>query len=147
MDTPVARPRLTRLELGELALIAVTIGATWILAADLAWSPQLRWLFGYCAAVILGQGLLRDVVRLLVKRRQEGEQRRIVCLCAESTLGLVLLVAGCGGLSMLGVEETRTLGQISLTLLVGALLVTGFLAKDYVVTVRRETDHASLVLW
>ena len=53
-DATQARPRFTRFEIGEVALIAVAIGATFFLSGDLDWSPQLRWLFGYCAALILG---------------------------------------------------------------------------------------------
>ena len=144
---PPSKPRLTRMEQAEIGLIALAIAMVWLSTAELSWTTELRWLFGYSAALILGQGLVRDLARMAVSPRSKGPGRKFVCLCAESTLGIVLLVLGAGGLTLLGVEETRTLTQGMLAGLVGGLLALGFFAKDYVFSVRRETDHASIVIW
>ena len=139
--------KLTRMEWSELGLIVAAIGATWFLSAGFTWTVPFGKLVGYSAAVLLGQGLVRDVVRLMLTRGQEkAPKRRIGCLCAESTIGL-LLVAIAIGLTLIGITQTVALGQWALTGLVGAMFLGGFFAKDFIIIVRREKDHGSVVVW
>ncbi|MEZ6184265.1 MAG: hypothetical protein R3F62_04540 [Planctomycetota bacterium] len=132
----------TRLELAELGLIAAGGAALPSVGAEWEWAPRLGAALGYAAALVLGQGLLRDLVRLAREGRKEPT-RVLPCLCAETSLGLTTLGVGVG-LLCLGIEETVRLTQVSLTVSVGALLLLGFLAKDYVLVLRKERDHGSV---
>jgi hypothetical protein len=139
------RARLQRLELGGLALALL---AVWPLARDLEWSPRCGALCGYAAAVLLGQGLLRDLARLAlasVGGVPRAPLRRLRCLCAESTLGLGLLGAGLL-LLLAGLEEPVRIDRPRLLAGLVVLLGVGFLAKDYVLVVRREEDHGSIAV-
>lgn len=136
---------LTRMEKAELALIAAAIAAAWAAMGRREWSPSLGGLAGWAAALILAQGLVRDLVRLALPR-PEGERRRLACLCAESAIGMVLLLAA-AAITLLGVTQTVALDRTCLALSVLTVLGAGFFAKDYVVTVRKEKDHASVVVW
>lgn len=143
------RPRWTRAEALEAALIAAAAGAVFLAWGGRVWTPALGKAVGYGAALLLGQGLVRDLTRL-AWRRARGEARRpgrrIACLCAESTVGLALVGAAVG-LTLLGVGDTVTLGRASATLAALGVLTFGLVAKDYVVSVRRETDHASVIVF
>lgn len=141
--TPAARLR-SRLQRVELGLIVGGLAATWVLARDLSWSPRCGALAGYAAAVLLAQGLVRDVARLGLGGRVPVT-RRMRCLCAESTLGVGLLLIGLT-LLLLGLEEPVGLDRARLTGGLGALLALGFVAKDYVLVIRREEDHGSIAL-
>jgi hypothetical protein len=144
--TPWLTPRrLSQIELLGIPLLVVSGWAS--LPACWLWEPQLRWLFGYAAAALLGQGLLRDLARLVVRRGAALETRRLTCLCAESGLGLTLLLVGAGGLTALGVTQTVTLDPNRLALGLSGLLGLGFLAKDYVLVLQRVEDHATLRVW
>ena len=153
MDEPATCPLppekegWTALERGELALIGFLLPALYLLAREGlsgAWNPRFGALLSYSAALVLGQGLIRDLVRLAIQGRQEPT-RRMACLCAESTLGLTVLVAG-AGLLLLGIEDRVSLGAGGITALVAAILVCGFVAKDYVLVIRKERDHGSVLV-
>lgn len=131
----------------ELGLIVLTVVAAVLIAADSRWTPELRWVFGYAAAVILGQGLVRDLARIALRRAPPVETFKMTCLCAESSLGLVLLLVGAGGLTLLGVKETILIDQTRLGIGLLTLLLVGLFAKDYVVVVKRVEDHAAVRLW
>lgn len=137
------RPRgLRRRERVELALIALALPALWFAARDLSWSPRFGALVAYCAALFLGQGLLRDLARLALEGRKTATQK-MLCMCAETSVGVVALLAGLSLLG-LGLEERVTLTANRLTALVGALLAFGFVAKDYVLVLRRVEDHGTI---
>jgi hypothetical protein len=138
---------MTTLEKAELGIIALVGAGTAAFAS--AWTASVGQVIGIAAAVILAQGLVRDVVKLVVKRRAmagEAGPRRIVCLCAESTVGL-LLVCVSTALVFSGLDQPVHLGHLLLSFGVPGLLLFGFVAKDYVISVRRETDHASVLVW
>lgn len=138
---------LTRMDKVELALIGLAIVSMWLTTSDIIWTPRFGALLSYVAVLLLGQGLVRDVARLAWRRRKRaGEVKRVGCLCAESTVGLALVTVA-AGLTLLGVSETATLGRGALTGFVAAVLLSGFVAKDYVVIVRKEKDHASVITW
>ncbi len=46
-----------------------------------------------------------------------------------------------------GLEDTVRFGSVGLTATAAAILVFGFFAKDYVIVVRKEKDHASIIVW
>ena len=128
-------------------MIVLTVLAVVLFTADSRWSPELRWVFGYAAAVILGQGLVRDLVRIAFRRAPPAETFKMACLCAESSLGLVLLLVGVGGLTLLGVKETILIDQTRLGIGLLTLLLVGLIAKDYVIVIKRVEDHAAVRLW
>ena len=127
----------------ESVLIAAVVAATWVWWGDQTWSLELRIAFGYTAAVVLGQGLIRDVVRLLVAGRPKGT-RTFRCLCAESTLGLGLLLLGVGGLTCLGVTEHVRLDGSRLPLTLLGVLLLGLFLKDYAISIHRIQDHGDI---
>lgn len=142
---PKRRRGLTRAGGIEIALCAAAIGATWFLAAGLSWSPQLGSLLAYSAAVFLGQGLIRDLARLAARRGQGKPTQKLMCLCAESTIGVVGLVAGLTLLGM-GIEEQVLVTGPRLTAILAGLLGAGFVAKDYVLVVKRVEDHGDIAI-
>lgn len=147
-DVVAAPPLTRRVAQVERVLIPVVALGVWLgLPAGWSWDPELRWLFGYAAALILGQGLLRDVARLVLRRGPRPEATKLACLCAESSLGLTLLLVGAGGLTLLGVSQTVhvTPGRLSLGVL--ALLTVGYVAKDYVLVLERVEDHGTIRPW
>ena len=139
--------KLTQLEMGELALVVSVVAAVVIWGPTPGWELPFGPLVGYCAALLLGQSLLRDVVRIALERGRAKEgRRRIGCLCAESSIGLLFVVLAVG-LSLIGITQSVTLARGPLAGLVAAILLGGFFAKDFVVIVRREKDHGSIVVW
>lgn len=139
---PVAPPRLTRLEAAELAAIACLVPALYLIVGDATWTLRFGSAVAYASALFLGQGLVRDLVRLALEGRK-APTRTLRCLCAETTVGLVALGAGLG-LLLLGIEDTVELGATNASLTVAGVLLAGFFAKDYVLVVRKERDHGSI---
>ncbi len=137
---------MTRSEKYEAAVLA-TASAGWIVLAPTRWSAPAGVVIGTAAGILLAQGLVRDVLKLVARRSTQADgARRIMCLCAESTIGLVLVVVG-GALAAAGLNQPVTLGHWSVAASVPLILAFGFVAKDYVVSIRRETDHASVLVW
>lgn len=136
-------------EWGELGLICLGSGALWLSTPELSWTISYGTVLCYAAGLILGQGLIRDLA-LIVKRRVKGEAKtegaRLKCLCAESSLGLLVIVLGCAML-FLGIEKSVSFHQWGLTGTAFGIMVLGFLIKDYVVIVRKEKDHQNLIIW
>lgn len=130
----------------ELVLVAVSLGAAAALAEGLAWSVPFGRLVGYAAAALLGQGLVRDVTRLVVRRvRREvaPPTTKLLCLCAESSVGVLLVVAGLG-LTLLGIDQAVVVTRGVLVGGLAAVLLFGFVAKDWVLVLRRVEDHATI---
>lgn len=137
---------MTRAEKIELGLIALAVAGAWFATPGLRWTPAVGTLLGYSAALLLGQGLIRDVAKLVARRVAEGQRQRIACLCAESSVGLGLLLVG-ATLTLLGLTEGVRVSHVGFVAGVAVVLVLGFVAKDYVITVRREKDHARIIPW
>jgi hypothetical protein len=135
----------TRMEKVEMALLAGAVGTFAAWPGEVIWTEAFGTVVGACAALLLGQGLARDLARLWVNRATSTEKRRIACLCAESTIGLGLIAVALG-VTALGIVEPVTLDHSELVLLAAVILGGGFIAKDYVVTVRKETDHGSVIV-
>lgn len=128
----------------ELLLIAF-LSLGWALVAPASHRLPLAEAMGMSAALLLGQGLVRDLVRLARRRKETAAARRIVCLCAESSVGLTLVVLAFAAL-FLGVDQPVVVSHGALQWAPALILGAGFVMKDYVVTVRRETDHASVIV-
>lgn len=145
---PVARRRPRPAERVELALVALLVAAAAVATpSSLAWSLSLGKLVAYSAVVLLAQGLVRDVARLTWRRARGAAApavtERAPCLCAESSVGLILVTSGVL-LSLAGVDERVVVGRTSLAVGLLGLLLFGFLAKDWVLVLRRVEDHATV---
>jgi len=137
---------VTKLEWAELTAIVIAVPATWLATPALAWPLALGTAICYGAALLLGQGLVRDLIRLAQERgRKSEEAQRIKCLCAESTVGLVA-IAGGSLLLIGGIEETVVLTQTSLTGGIAGILVAGFIMKNYAISIRKIEDHNSVIV-
>jgi hypothetical protein len=133
----------------ELAVIGASSPILYLSTPGLNWTLSYGTLLCYAAALILGHGLLRDLA-IIARRRLRGEPKAagapMKCLCAESSLGL--LVIAIGSLTLLsGVEKTLVFTRLALSLTVLGVMLLGFLIKDYVVLIRKEEDHQNLIIW
>jgi hypothetical protein len=137
--------------------IEIAVAAAAVVGARLALGASVTLAAGELvagvAALLLVQGLVRDVVGLAARRRPVGPARRVVCLCAESSVGVVLLVAA-ALLTATPVVSSITVGPDALTALAAGTLALGFTLKRWVVRrdprtllrLEREADHASVVV-
>jgi hypothetical protein len=137
---------MTRAERIELGLMAMTVAVVAWSTPDLRWTPAVGALIGYGAALLLAQGLVRDVAKLVQRRVASAQRQRIACLCAESSVGIGLLTIAIG-LTLAGITEPVTISRGVLVAGVAVVLIFGFVAKDYVITIRREKDHARIIPW
>jgi hypothetical protein len=144
--------RLTLAEKFELGLIPVATA----LAGWLAPRPGLRLELGEliaCGALLLLlQGFCRDLWLLREARRNKSTSpaRSARCMCVESATGLTGVVAGIA-LTGFGLGRPVFVSPVGLAAGAGAVLVTGFLLKDFVFEwspwkIYREKDHAQ-VIW
>ncbi|MCB9489360.1 MAG: hypothetical protein H6684_11560 [Deltaproteobacteria bacterium] len=138
----------------ELTLIAVATGGVALAGANRAFEVSVGRLAAGVAILLFAQSLLRDLARLVLEPRVKiDEQHRLVCLCAESTISIVVAVAAVI-LMLAGVEiSVRLTGDILAAVFL-AVSLTGFFAKDFVVGVsragiyfRRETHHGRVRVW
>jgi hypothetical protein len=147
---PVACPRRRRglrtAERVELVLGAVALTAVAVATGGLEWSLSLGTLVCYAAIVILGQGLVRDLARLLLRPGPPAKRERLLCLCAESTVGIGLVAAGTA-LLLVGSTAPLVIDRVELVLGLAGLLAFGFVSKDYVLILRRVEDHGAITLW
>ena len=85
----------TRIELVFIVIAtAATFGAAWG-----GWLPDSVRVGTLCltaAAVLLGQGLIRDLIHLRRMKKEQGDsdERVMMCMCLESTVGMVGVIAG-----------------------------------------------------
>ena len=136
----------------ELALIGAAGATSWLAFPLLPVSLPAGSFALVAAALLLGQGLVRD---LWLKYGAPGvpslSSSSRTSVCAESGLGVVGVLAG-GALLGAGAG-----GQLAMTALRWALLVwsvgaLGFGLKDVVLDLRArrwriEKDHRSIVIW
>lgn len=137
---------MTRAERIELGLMATTVAVVALGTPGLRWTPAVGALIGYGAALLLAQGLVRDVAQLIARRVTSAQRQRIVCLCAESSVGIGLIAIAIA-LTLAGISEPVMVSRCALVAGVAVVLVFGFVAKDYVITIRREKDHARIIPW
>lgn len=129
----------------ELAVAALVVLVLLVAARGLSREVPLGPLIAYAAAVVLGQGLVRDLVRVAWRRARPRPTERAACLCAESSVGLTLVAVGLG-LTVLGDPRPVLVTGPRLTVGVALLLAFGFVAKDWVVVLRRVEDHGSIAV-
>ena len=151
---------MTLAEKLELTLIPELGGLCWISAAWLPPSVAVGRLLMWAAALLLAQGLLRDLwllSRADQQRRREDESTDADagnsvarCLCLESTLGILTILLGIL-LSGSTLDISLAMTASSWSGLVVATLSLGFLLRDWVIEgkpwrIRQERGHANLIV-
>jgi hypothetical protein len=142
---------MTLAEKTELGVIVAISGFTLWAAPQLPWKLRLGNLLLICAVTMLVQSLIRDIYRLIQRRRHRSDDTRIYarCICAESVVGLGTVAAG---LLVLVSGWNRDVVMSCSTWCVSILvsLTAGFALKDLVVQwnpwrVYRVADHGQIV--
>ena len=148
--------RLNKLERLELALIVLTaivlVVATEILSAlRFSFSASLGHIILWFSALLLFQGLLRDLW-ILRTRSKTGptEEKTAKMMCMESSIGLLGILVGLG-LSFYFSSLAVALANWIWICLIAITLIIGFLLKDFVIAfdplrITREPDHLNVVV-
>lgn len=148
-DTPPAPPRrrMSRGSQLELGLIVAAVGLVGFLTGGWTFEPAYGAALCYGAAVLLGQGLIRDLVILALRRNEPSDPRQAegLCLCAESSLGVLVILLGSLTL-LVGVDQPIRLTSTGLAVALGGILLTGWMIKDHVLVLRHEPDHLNLLM-
>ncbi|MEO6875763.1 MAG: hypothetical protein ABI222_13175 [Opitutaceae bacterium] len=135
----------------ELGLIPVVVAAVGLAARGLPTQlPTGEVLVIACLAWLV-QGGVRDLwlLYLIKSRPATAPQRKLACMCLESSVGLTGLVLGIG-LAVGGLGGHVTFTPARWMLLTAAVLTMGFLAKDLIISwrplgVRRDPDHHTII--
>ena len=152
----------------ELVLIAAAASAAGAFATSLPPSLPAGYVILTASVLLLGQGLIRDLWMKYGAKRdhpapstssgqapstssEPPKPQRIVCMCAESTVGVAGVVAGLT-VVLCGIRSHVELPPIFWPALVLIVGVIGFIIKDYVLdwksrSVRRVKDHSSIIPW
>lgn len=104
----------------------------------------------YTSALLLFQSLIRDLW-ILAKNRKADKlepQRKLRCMCVESTVGSVGILIGVMLLG-LGIDQPITMIAWTWTILVLVVLGVGFWIKDFVFEwnpwrIYRDKDHVNI---
>jgi hypothetical protein len=136
----------------EVAGIVVVVGVIAALRTHLPARIELGDVVLGAAALLLVQGLVRDLARLRAARRLAAQSpRKVTCMCAESTIGATAIFAG---LILVFVATPVVLRPPAFVwpVAVAAVMVFGFLTRSLVLDWREkrfrwETDHNVNVAW
>ena len=147
---PTCMPRMTNLEKVELAAIPVATALAWFAPPDPAFTLKVGGLVTAASLLLLLQGFCRDVWLWLAARRatEKPAPHSAQCMCVESALGLTGILAA-AGLTAFRFGPDLAVTPSGLSAVVGAVLVAGFLLKDFVFEwspwkIYRAKDHATL---
>jgi hypothetical protein len=147
----MSAPRRTFYQSFEL-----TIGFGALAGAGLAWFFPVRNIavepgdfLRYAGLALLLQGLARDVVLLVFYREKlaaaDDAPRAGAWICLESTLGLGL-VALSALFAVFDVRGTMLLSTRVLALLGALWWLFGYATRDYILELRKETNHLNLLV-
>lgn len=148
--------KLDRAEVIEIMLIAALVLGYWGFGEFLPGQLTLGNILLDLSALLLLQGLVRDLWLLSVARRIQAvhattPQQPMRCMCVESTVGATGVALG---LILLGTgfsDTPITLGTTGWTALILLVLVSGFIIKDWVFefspfTIRRDKHHMNIIV-
>ena len=142
---------MTTYEKVELALIPVFGVVVWTLTPELPSKMGVGTLLLWASALLLFQGLVRDVwlLRKAKVAKQTAPVRKLSCMCVESTVGAIGVIIG---MALLGVDLDKLVGmnRCAWSLLPMLTVSIGFVIKELVVTwnpwrILREKDHLNIV--
>ena len=145
---------MRRAELVELGFVTVISLGCWFASPMLPLELSLGHLFLSSSVLLLFQGLVRDCWILInAKRKPQHDKQRVgTCMCLESTVGVVGVMAGLILLGM-GISYSMKMVPWRWSLFSFLTLILGFFMKDFVFEwnpwrIRREKDHINLVfIW
>lgn len=137
----------TSLEKAELAGITALVALSWFVPP---FSLRVGGIVTSASLLLLLQGFCRDLWLWREARLNPSTQppRYAACMCVESTIGFTGILAA-AGLTAFRFGQPHPVTQPWLTLGVAAVLIGGFLLRDFVFTwspwrIYREKDHATL---
>jgi hypothetical protein len=143
---------MKRHEMFEIMLIVLSVLCVYQFGSVLPMQLELARLMLYLSAILLLQGLLRDLYLLASRRRQlAGNTRQAIgCLCAESTFGWIGIIIG-AALMGFDLAMPLTLSVHLWAVLVFAVLAIGFAGKNFVFAWRPlriiyDPDHINIVV-
>ncbi len=135
----------------ELLLIGLVGGVIWFIQPMLPTSMLVARLILYGAALLLLQGLVRDLWLLFQSRGNEAKETKkaMQLMCLESTIGGLGILIG-AGLSIIGFAREVEMFAWTWLILVVVVLVLGFLIKDLVIEwapwrIRRDKNHMNII--
>ncbi len=125
--------------------------AIWLITLRLPSHISVGYLLLGSSVLLLFQGLIRDLwlISRRNRRTQSEQPQQALCMCVESTVGVMGVAAG---LVILGSASDFQLsvGSWAWSALAVAVLAIGFAIKDFVFEwrpfrVRRDKDHLNIV--
>ena len=143
---------MSRLEYVELLLVAL-IAATGVWWTELLpESTTLGRVLMTGSAILLAQGLVRDLVLLMRARRRPGqpEPKQARCMCMESSVGAAGILAG--AILLFGVFDIAVvMTALHWQVIVTTILILGFIMKDWVILmnpfrITRDPDHVNIIV-
>lgn len=141
---------MTTAEKIELALIPLLGMCSWLIASEFPMHMNIGQLLLAISAFLLLQSLIRDLWLLANQRgKQPDLQRKIRCMCAESTIGLTGIIMGIVLLGS-GIDFSLPMSNLSWSILVMAIMSLGFIMKDYVIEwnpfrVYKDLNHINII--
>ena len=143
---------MTLAEKIELGLIPAVGAAFWVSTPVLPPRVEVGNLVLYAAALLLLQGLLRDLWLWVKAKRamQMGSPRVAQCMCVESTLGITGIAIG-AILTTAGLGKPIVMDAWRWSVPAVLVMMIGFLIKDYVLEsspwrIRRDIDHVNILI-
>lgn len=142
---------MTTAEKVELTLIPLAGIAIWSMGERLPTSIGIGSLLLASSVLLLFQGLVRDLWLLSKQNRetQSGARQEAMCMCVESTVGVMGVTAG---LIILGsaIDWRMPMSPWTWTGLAVAVSTIGFAIKDFFFEwrpfrIRRDKDHVNIV--
>lgn len=135
----------------ELALISIIGMSLWFFASELPHRISIGQLLLGMSAFLLFQSLIRDLWLLARKTGMPpaGLQRKIQCMCAESTIGMTGVIFGIILLGV-GIDYSVTIPNWGWSILVMVMMTIGLMIKDYVMEwnpfrIYKDLDHINIV--
>ncbi len=140
---------MTRLEKSEIAIITVLATIVWFMTGDVANTKPLGTVLMWSAGLLLMQSLLRDLWLLGSSKKPQQEARQVSCICFESAVGGVLVIAG-ALILLSGFGGSVLIQPIMWPAATFIVLVFGYLCKDLVIgwrpwRIERDLNHINAI--
>lgn len=136
----------------ELTIIGIWSLAAWFIAPLLSRQMSLSTGLSMACALLLLQGLVRDLsIQHRAKRQAVTHPRKTGrYLCVESTVGILGIVIA---VMLIGtrIDVVLWLDPSSIALLVGVTMLAGFFGRDWVIQaspwrIFRDPDHINVIV-
>ena len=141
---------MTTAEKIELALIPIIGIGFWLIASFFPDRMSIGSLLINTSALLLLQGFFRDLWLLSQQKKTSPDlQRKMQCMCAESTFGMTGILLGIILLGV-GIDLAVPMPQWGWSVLVMVVMTVGFAIKDYVIEwnpfrLYKDIDHINIV--